>query len=198
MKSTRWLLLIALFGCDNEPERASPASSTASSAPALPPAFDIEGFCEKSMAVGRTCEGEDEFMEGNKVGLCASTLRAARDDDGAKLDAALAEKCLASVASAKPPLPDVRTLKTLAERFDTCRAFAKVVPSLRDVSAVSPGTNGEGDACKTTAECGHGLFCDQKCVPQKKAGESCTKSHECKGRCSRKSGNTCVSYCGSG
>lgn len=153
------------------------------------------------MGVGRPCSGDDELMEGNKIGLCSTQLRAARDDESVKLDAGEADNCLADVKGAKPPLPDMRTLKTLAERFDTCRTFAKEVPTLGQVKSVPVGTAKVGADCETHASCLHGSFCDQankKCSGQKKASEACGSSSECLGRCSRKDGNKCVSYCGSG
>jgi hypothetical protein len=192
---------LALAGCDKPSDTATQqVSATASAAPA----FDVEGFCEKVMSVDRKCEGEDEFMEGNKIGLCTTTLRTARDDDGAKFDQTLADKCLADVKAAKPPLPDIRTLKTLAERFDSCRAFGKPVPSLKDAKAVPLGKLEAGEACTSTAACLHGHFCPQPsgsdkrvCTPQKKAGEPCRENQDCLGRCSRKDGSKCVSYCSS-
>lgn len=195
------LVSVLLVVACSKTESAAPAPKETATAAA---GFDIEGFCEKAMGVGRACEGDDELMEGNKVGLCATTLRAARDDEQVKLDDAIAEKCLAEVAGAKPPLPDIRTLKTLAERFESCRAFTKQVPSLRLVTAVAVGTNKAGEGCQTTADCAHGHYCpaagtDGKpgCLPQQEAGAPCRGNEECVGRCSRDDGNRCVSYCGS-
>ncbi len=206
------VVLVLLAACDGsaptKPTASSVGSSTTKVSPT--PAFDVEGFCEKTMEVGRKCEGDDTFKEGNKVGLCTSTLRAARDDDGVKLDDAHAKKCLADVLGAKPALPDIRTLKTLAQRFESCRKFVKAVPSLAAVKAVPLGTVKAGDLCDKQPDCVPGTFCpaprggkkgaatSPTCVPVRKAGEPCSDSTQCLGRCSRKDGNKCVSYCGSG
>ncbi len=193
----RWLVLALLVACSKSEPAPTAASATASVSST--PAFDVEGFCEKAMGVGRVCEGDDELMEGNKIGLCSTTLRTARDDEGVELDAAKGATCLAEVTKADPPLPDVRTLTTLAQRFASCRAFTEKVRSLSKVEAVPPGSAAEGQACKVQTDCAHGLFCDGgSCAPQKKAGASCTSGQQCVGRCSRKDGMKCVPYCGAG
>ncbi len=201
-----WVVLAAsfvmLWGCENS--EPSPAPPIRSAAP-VAAAFDIEGFCETVMAVGRECEGDDELMEGNKIGLCAATLRAARDDDGVRLDEAASKLCLADAKLAEPPLPDVRTLTTLAQRFESCRAFTRTVPSLSKLTGVSVGVAKEAQACRKHTDCAHGLHCPRTragtirvCARKKKAGEACVGNVSCIGRCSRKDGNKCVAYCGSG
>ena len=191
-----WLLLLLLSACSkSEPAPAATASATAT---ASAPLFDIEGFCDETMGVGRPCEGDDELMEGNKIGLCSITLRAARDE-GVVLDPAQGKKCLRDARAADPPLPDVRTLTTLAQRFESCRSFTAEVPSLSKVQAVAPGSVEQGGACEVQSDCAHGLYCDGgSCAPQKKAGASCKSGQECVGRCSRKDGMKCVPYCGAG
>jgi hypothetical protein len=97
----------------------------------------------------------------------------------------------------------VRTLRTLAQRFDSCRAFTKDVPSLKDVSAAPVGSAKPGEACQQHHDCVVGHFCprDSKkpaCTAKKKAGQACRTSTECLGRCSRKGGSKCVPYCGAG
>jgi len=190
-------LLLAACSKSSSSDSAPTATATASAAA---PVLDVEGFCEKAMGVGRPCEGDDELMEGNKIGLCATTLRAARDDEGVTLDPKQGKACLADVKAADPPLPDVRTLTTLAQRFDSCRTFTRQVPSLAKVEAVTLGAAAEGEACKLQSDCAHGLFCGDvgTCASQKKAGESCKSGQECVGRCSRKDGMKCVPYCGAG
>lgn len=153
------------------------------------------------MAVGRPCEGDDELMEGNKIGLCTTTLRTARDDHGVKLDAAGSKRCVSDAKSAK--LPDIRTLQTLVERFESCRELLKAVPSLAAVKSRPAGTVEAGKVCGPDS-CAPGLYCpahtikNAHCTPQKPAGEPCTTSPECLGRCNKSAGNKCVAYCGSG
>lgn len=202
MRGAGWLVLLASSACEeSQPIPAGSASAPVSAVAA--PMFDIEGFCESTMAVGRRCEGDDELMEGNKIGLCTTTLRAAQDDDGVKLAAKAAEPCVAAVKKAKETLPDIRTLKTLAERFAPCRALLSPVPSLTDVKPVEVGAKKAGEGCAGENDCARELYCaeskdERACAAKKKAGERCTGSDECLGRCSKKEGNTCVSYCGSG
>lgn len=199
MSPSRWLLLgLSLVACSKS-EPAPTATATATASVAAGPVFDVEGFCDEAMGVGRACEGDDELMEGNKIGLCSTTLRAARDDEGVTLDPEAGKRCLADVRAADPPLPDVRTLTTLAQRFESCRRFTEKVPSLSKVTAVAVGDAAEGGTCEVQSDCKHGLYCDSgTCAPQKKAGEPCKSGQECVGRCSRKDGMKCVPYCGAG
>lgn len=155
------------------------------------------------MAVGRPCEGDDELMEGNKIGLCTTTLRTARDDDGVKLDEATSRRCVDDAKRAK--LPDIRTLATLVERFESCRALLKAVPSLASVKPRPPGDIEADKPCTGSATCAPGLYCPAArgkdkpvCTPQKPAGETCAGSDECLGRCNQSAGNKCLAYCGSG
>lgn len=199
MSRSLWLLLVLAPLACSKSEPAPAATATASATASAVPVFDVEGFCDEAMGVGRPCEGDDELMEGNKIGLCSTTLRAARDDEGVELDATQGVKCLADVQAADPPLPDVRTLTTLAQRFASCRALTSKVPSLSKVTAVPVGEAAVGDPCNVQSDCQHGLFCDSGgCAPQRKAGEACKSGQECVGRCSRKDGMTCVPYCGAG
>jgi len=168
--------------------------------------FDVDAFCEKAMALpeGRKCEGDDEIIEGNKVGFCTTVLRAASDAARVSFDEAAAKRCLAAVESAAPPLPDRRTLADIRARFEPCRAFVR-------------GTQKQGMPCEHSVECAPTLTCDaatcqapaapatsapaaadKDATPKRKAGEPCKHSDECLGRCSRKQGQQCVSYCGSG
>ena len=234
------LLLFSSAACDPLPATEAPATSSASASSAAAPAFDVEGFCERTMALAasRRCEGDDTLIEGNKVGYCTTMLREARDAGRVRFDPAAAATCETAVKGASD-LPDRRVLRDLSLRFEACR---KVVT----------GTQSAGAACDRTMECGAGLLClaktcqsaakegeacrelhddgftptastcappfgcsDGQCVPadpraaapapkpppqptKKKAGEPCTSSDDCLGRCSRSDGNTCVSYCGSG
>jgi hypothetical protein len=172
------------------------------------PVFDVEGFCDQVMAVGRPCDGDDEIMEGNQIGLCSTTLRQARDG-GASLNVEAGAKCLGDVKSAQAgatPLPDIRTLDLLAQRFESCRRFGSEVPALAKVVAVPAGSAKAGEPCRNMSDCAHGLFCPQPtpeqkqptCASKKAGGESCRRSAECIGRCSRRASNTCVAYCGRG
>ena len=196
--------LLLVVGCSKDAPSQAAGSATSSSPGAA--AFDIEGFCDKTMALGkeRKCEGDDELMEGNKVGLCSTTLRTARDDKGVKLDQLAAAACIKDVSGASPPLPDRRTLRHIADRFESCRRFASAVVTMPDGGPTKRGAAAAGAACKTTNDCAHGLSCaadrasKRQCAPKKKAGEPCRASSECLGRCSRQQGNKCVSYCGSG
>ncbi len=205
-RGNRWLAAVGLWGlvlsaCSKKKEDAAgdAGATPTASASAEPVAFDIEGFCDQTMGLGRPCEGDDELMEGNKIGLCSTTLRAARDDEGVKLDPAQGAACKAEVKAADPPLPDVRTLTTIAQRFSSCRGLLRPVPSLSKVEAVEPGTAAAGEACKVTGDCAHRLYCEAgSCAPKKKAGEACHSGQECIGRCSRKAGRICVPYCGAG
>jgi len=188
------LLLLLFAACAKDQPAPTAGSAVASAAPA----FDIDGFCEKALGVGRPCAGDDELLEGNKVGLCTTTLREA----GVALDAALGAECLAAVEAGKP-LPDVRTLELLVARFEPCRKLLAPVASLAKVEARATGRAAAGQPCTTSADCVHGLFCDgsdnkKTCTAQKKAGEPCAKNDECRGRCSAQAGKQCVSYCGSG
>jgi hypothetical protein len=199
-------MALLLSACSKD--QPAPADSSATAGPtadAAPAAvFDIDAFCEKAMALpaGRQCEGDDEIIEGNKVGFCTTVLRAGSDAARVSFDEAAAKRCLAEVKSAKPPLPDRRTLADIGARFEACRSFAR-------------GTQKKGEPCDNAVECGDALTCESaKCTERKaateadaaakdgpakkKAGEPCAVSDECLGRCSRKQGRRCVSYCGSG
>jgi hypothetical protein len=191
-------LLLAIFvvvGCSkDEPAPAASSAGPASSAPV----FDIDGFCDKTLGVGRPCDGDDELLEGNKIGLCTTTLREA----GVTLDPALAPACIAAVEAGKP-LPDVRTLEMLVARFEPCRKLLSPIAALAKVEPRAAGTAAAGAACTTSADCGHGHFCpkdaDPKkrvCTAQKKAGTSCVTSDECLGRCSGQAVRQCVAFCG--
>lgn len=183
------IVFIAL-GCS----KSDPAPTAAS---AEQPVFDVEGFCEATLGVGRPCEGDDELLEGNKIGLCTTTLREARDQ-GATIDASLAPACI-QAAKADKTLPDVRTLETLVSRFESCRKLLVAVPGLAKVSPHKAGRAKAGDTCATSADCAHGLYCETRaCAPKKKAGASCAQSDECLGRCSSQAGKKCAAYCGSG
>jgi hypothetical protein len=185
-------LFVACATPEAGPVDAGPSASAA-------PAFDIDGFCDKALGVGRPCEGDDELLEGNKIGLCTTTLREA----GVLLDPALAPACLAAVEAGKP-LPDIRTLELLVARFPACRKLFEKVDALAKVAPASEGTTAAGQACNETAACARGLYCDgtdpkkRACVAKKKAGEACGASDECLGRCSGQAGKRCVAYCGSG
>jgi hypothetical protein len=156
--------------------------------------------------VGRPCQGDDELLEGNKIGLCTTTLREA-EGEGARLDPGLAAACLAAVEAGKP-LPDVRTLELLAARFEACRELFAPIPALAAVAPRPPGVARAGAACSASAECAHGHYCARKadrnssdkgaCAAQKAAGASCAGSDECLGRCSAQAGQRCMAYCGSG
>jgi hypothetical protein len=188
------LLLAVAAGCSKQ----EPAPTASSAATSGPPVFDIDAFCEKALGVGRPCQGDDELLEGNKIGLCTTTLREA----GVTLDAALAPACLAAIDAGRP-LPDVRTLELLAARFEPCRKLLAPVASLAKVEVRGAGRAGAGQSCASSNDCAHGLFCDgpgdkRACSPQKRAGERCSKNEECLGRCSAQAGKQCVSYCGSG
>jgi hypothetical protein len=190
------LLLLLVAGCaEHEPTPTAAPSASASA----PPAFDIDAFCETTLAAGRACAGDDELLEGNKIGLCTTTLR----DAGVALDPTLAPACLAAVEQGKP-LPDLRTLELLVARFEPCRKLLAPVSSLAKVEARPAGRAASGETCTSSADCAHGLFCDgrddrrKSCAPQKAAGGPCAKNDECRGRCSVQEGKKCVSYCGSG
>lgn len=249
-------LLAALpLACDEKPSTEAPPSAAASTA-ATPPGFDVEGFCERVMAVAgsRKCEGDDSIIEGNKIGYCSTMLREARDAERVGFDAAAAKACSEAVRTASD-LPDRRVLRDLSLRLEACRKVVvgkvsaeaacdhtmeckpgllcvdkkcspaakegEVCRALRDdgftasastcavgLSCVDAACKKEkakalGDdkaPCEAHADCQPMLHCsaDKRCAPKKKAGASCTKSDACLGRCSRKDGNTCVSYCGSG
>jgi hypothetical protein len=193
MRCLGWVLLLVAACTKDEPVPAA-GSAAASAAPA----FDVDGFCEKAVGVGRRCDGDDALLEGNKVGLCTTTLHEA----GVALDAALGPACLAAVEAGQP-LPDVRTLELLVARFAACRQLLAPVPSLAKIQPRAAGSAAPGQPCTTSADCANALFCDESgskksCAAQKKAGEHCTKSDECRGRCSAQAGQQCVAYCGSG
>jgi hypothetical protein len=194
-------MLVVAAGCSKGEPSAS--SSAPSAAPSAAPAFDVEGFCDETLAVGRPCEGDDELLEGNKIGLCTTTLREARDE-GVTLDAALGPACVEAV-KAGGPLPDLRTLETLVARFEPCRKLLAPIAALKKVAPGAAGSAGDGAACRLSDECAHGLYCAGegepdagRCLPRKKAGASCRSSQECLGRCSAQAGKTCVAYFGSG
>jgi len=189
------VLLLAAACSKATPEPAETASSATASAAVV---FDIDAFCDKALGVGRPCEGDDELLEGNKIGLCTTTLREA----GVALDPALGSTCLAAVEAGKP-LPDLRTLELLAARFDPCRKLLSPVPALARVEPRAAGRVTAGQPCAASANCAAGLFCagpgaKKICTPQKKAGEACTRNEECLGRCSAQGGKQCAPYCGAG
>ncbi len=201
-----WAGVIVLASvCACEESKPPPPAPAVTASSAAQPSFDIEGFCDKTMAIADKCEGDDELLEGNKIGLCVTTLRTARDDEGARFDQKLADKCIGVVKAAKPPLPRIRTLKTLAVRFPECHTFLSGVPFLAKFKHRAPGTIKSGEPCKKTRDCSYGLYCplsrgeqSAACRPKKKAGEACDGNDDCIGRCSRSGGKKCVSYCGSG
>ena len=151
---------------DGHTDASAATASTPPGAASDSPAFDIEAFCEKTVGVGRPCQGDDAVLEGNKVGYCATLLRAARDEKRAHFDAAAASACAAAVASAEPPLPDRRKLHDLSDRFAAC---AEVVV----------GEQAAGSACDRTMECTPGLVCAAKiCHAPKALGEDCVAIRE--------------------
>jgi hypothetical protein len=194
MRLRALLLFVLQAACT----QAEPVPTAASAEPSAAPVLDIDGFCEKAVGVGRPCQGDDELLEGNKVGLCTTTLREA----GVALDPSLAPACLTAVAEGKP-LPDLRTLELLVARFEPCRKLLAPIASLAKVEARPAGRAAQGQPCAASADCAHGLFCTgteskKSCAAQKKAGERCVKNDECLGRCSAQADKQCVSYCGSG
>ena len=156
------------------------------------------------MALSRSCDGDDEIREGNKVGLCTTILRTARDDDGVKLDPKAAEPCVAAVKKELATLPDIRTLQTLVERFEACRTLLSKVPSLTKVEPVTVGAKKADEACDGPHQCSHELYCPEgkgeRKVHRQEEGRRklLMPGSECLGRCSKQEGNKCVSYCGSG
>ena len=191
--------LLVVTACDEPSSQpsASPPSATASAAAAA--VFDVEGFCEKAVAVGRPCAGDDALREGNQIGLCTTTLRAARDDDGISLSQADGDACLTAVAAAAAPLPDERRLELLAERFEPCRKLLARIPALKATQPKAAGSAGPGEACSGNDACRHGHYCEGgRCAAQKPAGKPCKSGAECLGRCSQKPGEGCVDFCGSG
>ena len=195
MRSVLLLLFLTLVAaCAKDEPAPSAGSATASAAPA----FDIDGFCEKALGVGRTCQGDDELLEGNRIGLCTTMLR----ENGVALDTALVPACLAAVEAGKP-LSDLRTLEMLVARFEPCRKLLGPVAALAKVVPRTVGSAAAGQPCTTTADCAQGLFCNdddakKSCAVQKKAVERCRKNDECRGRCSTQAGQRCAPYCGSG
>jgi hypothetical protein len=162
----------------------------------------VEGFCESTLAVGRRCEGDDQLLEGNKIGLCTTTLREARDQ-GVVIDPVLAPACVQAVKADKS-LPDVRTLEHLVARHEACRKLLAPVAHLAKVKPRAAGSATAGAPCTSSDDCVRGFHCaapdagPRQCTAQKKAGESCAASEECLGRCSAQAGKKCVAYCGSG
>ncbi|MBW2458043.1 MAG: hypothetical protein JRI68_26295 [Deltaproteobacteria bacterium] len=158
--------LAAPLACSRPQADGGTASGASTSAPK--PAFDVDGFCEQTMAMpsDRTCEGDDEIIEGNKAGYCVTELVAARDEGRITFDAGQAAACVKAVSAATPPLPDRRTLRDLGMRFEACRGAAV-------------GKQGAGAECKTTMECVAGLRCvSAKCAESAKADEACVPLKE--------------------
>ncbi|MCC6523854.1 MAG: hypothetical protein IT373_14445 [Polyangiaceae bacterium] len=144
-------------GTGGGPGAAAPSSSAQPE-----PVFDIDGFCEKAMGVGRPCQGDDAVLEGNKIGYCATLLREARDARRVHFDRAAAAACLAEIPKASPSLPERRTLRHLGERVPACRA-------------VAVGEVPRGAECARTMECAPGLVCvGARCATPGAAGDACT------------------------
>ncbi|RLB64753.1 MAG: hypothetical protein DRI90_03845 [Deltaproteobacteria bacterium] len=164
------LLLLAVPAACSRPgadgaTTSEPGSTTASGAQ---PVFDIDGFCDKTMAMSseRKCSGDDEIIEGNKIGYCVTELVKARDDGRVIFDHDQAARCVAAVRSAKEPLRDRRTLRDLGMRFESCRQTAS-------------GQQKAGMECKTTMECTQGLRCvSSKCVQPAALGKPCVPLKE--------------------
>jgi hypothetical protein len=171
MRWQRIVLMLLLAACSKDPagEAVGSASAVASASAPKPAAFDIDRFCEQAMALGdgRKCDGDDEIIEGNKVGFCTTVLRAASDSGRISFDEPAASRCLAAVKTAEPALPDRRTLTDMGARFAACRAFIR-------------GSQKKDAACEHSVECEASLYCEAaQCTPRAAAGESCKSSDAC-------------------
>jgi len=153
-----------LLACSRpKDDGAATSAATASATGVAKPAFDVDGFCEKTMGMpaDRECEGDDEIIEGNKAGYCVTELTAARDAGRIAFDADQAAACVKAVQAADPPLRDRRTLRDLGLRFEACRKTAV-------------GKQQAGAECKTTMECAAGRLCvGAKCTEPAKADAAC-------------------------
>jgi hypothetical protein len=249
MVSRNWTIAIAvaaawLAACSKDPSPSAAASAVATTSATAAPAFDVEGFCERVMALpkARGCKGDDEIIEGNKVGYCTTTLREAREASRVRFDAEAATACISAVEGSAE-LPDRRNLADLALAVASCRkvVVGKQAPGAecantfgclassscgaghckarvaegatctendacpggqrcRAGTCAAPTSQKDGARCEDARDCRHGSHCggDHRCAADKKAGEICSGSDECLGRCSREKGSHCVSYCGSG
>lgn len=163
--------IAAAAGCSKPAGESGSASTSAPSStasPAAAPAFDIEGFCEKVMALPgeRKCNADDEVREQNKFGYCGTLLRRLRDGGRVSFDAKAAKPCIDAVAAADPPLPDSRTLQDVGTRIEACR---KVVI----------GKQNAGASCESSAECVSGHVCAKaKCVAAAGNGQACEEIRE--------------------
>ncbi|MBW2526997.1 MAG: hypothetical protein JRI23_22645 [Deltaproteobacteria bacterium] len=158
-----------LLACSKPSSEAGPATtSTASASAPAPAAFDVEGFCEKIMALpeGRRCGADDEVREQNKVGYCGTLLRELRDGGKVRFVSSAAKPCVQAVGAAKPPLSDSRTVQEVGARLEACR---KVIV----------GKQAAGAECASSVECAPGLACTSgKCAARVAVGKPCEAVRE--------------------